>query len=223
MYRTLRVFFAFIYNEMNLVFSKAILKGAEMQKQTGYIVFVFVCLVVPAMGGGSWNVAQAQGSVPPEPPPPEEPAPAAGPAVPPAIAPTIITVTGEGLLYEISDLGSVVAPTGAVEEGYELATAGELETDLPEGFSERTPGIRLTVTDSAGNEVPNYTFGESVVVTFELSADDLAAYLADGDVGIYYYDEINEEWIKVDVTLVGDTLVAEVDNPGLYVVGKPTS
>ena len=81
----------------------------------------------------------------------------------------------------------------------------------------------MTVTDSAGNEVPDYVFGESVVVTFELSAEALTAYLADGDVGIYYYDEVNGEWIKVDLTLVGDTLVAEVNNPGLYVSGKPTS
>lgn len=196
-----------------------------MQKQTGYIVFVFVCLVVLALGGASWDVAQAQGTVPPEPPPPEEPPPSAptGPIVPPPIAPTVVTVTGEGLLHDITDLGSVVEPTGAVEDDYELSANGVLETDFPDGFDDRTQGIRLTVTDSADNVVPDYVFLENVVVTFELSDEDLAAYLADGDISIYYYDEVNEEWIKVDATLVGDTLVAEVDKPGLYVVGKPTS
>lgn len=186
-----------------------------MNKQNGYIILVFMCMVLLAVAGGSWSVVQAQGSVPEE--PPEEP------PGPPLGAPAVVTVTGEGLLHEIADLGSVVEPTGAVEAGFELTSAGELETDLPEGFDERTPGIRLTVTDSAGNEVPDYTFGESVVVTFGLSDDDLAAYLADGEISIYYYDEVNEEWVKVETTLVGETLVAEVDKPGLYVIGKPAS
>ncbi len=173
-------------------------------------ILMFAVLISAAFFGGQWTVANAQGTIPPAPP-----ANIGGELIIPVTGGTTTEITipekCENVSLGIEFVATAVfkdCPKGGTKAAMVVLKTEEIPTaDKPLNFL--TEVFQISTEGS-----------HTVELSVFLSDAEIAQFKQNADYGLYRFDVINQEWVRVTATLDGSFLVAETEVPGIFAVGK---
>jgi hypothetical protein len=176
------------------------------------IVIVLVALfIMTGFISNQWSVVNAQGTIPLVPPTGGNPEP-----VIPVTGGTTKSITipdaCKDVNLEIKDVAKVTfldCPKPGTTATMTVLTKDELVDIKPLTYLTE---VFQVITDSSYN-------GKMKVQIF-LAEAEKEALKKDPELGLYRYDVIKGEWQRIVAVLDGDYLTAEVDGPGIFVIGK---
>jgi len=175
-------------------------------------ILVFALLVVAGLFGGQWTVANAQGTIPPAPPPDGT----GGDVIIPVTGGTLTEITVPDKCENLT-LGIEYVATALFKDCPKAGTKAAMIVLKPEEIpvvdkplSFLTEVFQITTDGTHGAELSVF-----------LSDAEIAQFKQNADYGLYRFDVVNQVWVRVTATLDGNFLVADVELPGIFAVGKP--
>lgn len=173
-------------------------------------ILVFALLISAAFFGGQWTVANAQGTIPPAPP-----ANIDGELIIPVTGGTTTEITIPDKCENVT-LGIEYVATALFKDCPKAGTKAAMVVLKPEEIPTAEKSLNLLtevfqITSDGTHEVELSVF---------LSDAEIAQFKQNADYGLYRFDVINQEWVRVTANLDGSFLVADTEVPGIFAVGK---
>jgi hypothetical protein len=172
------------------------------------VIILFALFLVTGFIGNQWSVVGAVGTIP---------------YIPPNVKPQdpIIPVTGgttklincQDPSIQIPEVGRAVftpCPNPGINAIMVVLSAEDIKLLKPFTFLTE---VFQVITESA--------YQGKIIVGVYLAKAEKEALLKDPELGLYKFDTIKNEWVRIIAVLDGDYLSAETDLPGVFVVGKP--
>jgi len=174
-------------------------------------ILLFVGLIVSSVFGGQWSIANAQGTIPVVPP-----GPIGGEPIVPVTGGTTKTIVIPEQCTNVS-LSIEFVAEAVFKDCPKPGTEASMLVLKPEDIPQAKEKVLTFLTEVFQITVDGT---HKVELSVFLSDEEIAKFKQDSSYGLYRFDPITQEWVRVVATLDGSYLKAETDVSGIFAVGK---